>query len=179
MTEELVKPMNDDEFAALKVGGVKVHYLAVCRRKLWLYAHDIRMEQESDRVLLGRTLHEEAYPEQSRRELLFDNLVKMDIVENSGKVLEVKYSQAMKDAARLQILYYLYYLKRLGKTELVGELRFPKERRREEVHLTPEAETEVENALREIRQIEVLPSPPVVEQMPICRSCAYAELCWG
>jgi len=62
---------------------------------------------------------------------------------------------------------------------VAGELRFPKERRREEVRLTPELEAEVAEALRGVARIEAMPSPPHVEYMPICRSCAYAELCWG
>jgi CRISPR-associated exonuclease Cas4 len=171
--------MTDEEFAQLKTNGVKVHYYVVCHRKLWLYAHDIRMEQTSDRVALGKLLHERAYRDQSRRELLIENLIKIDLIEGQGKVLEVKYSQRMKDAARLQILYYLYYLKRLGVPGLTGELRFPKEKRRQTVELTEEAEREVEAALREIRRIEQLPTPPQVEFMSICKSCAYLELCWG
>jgi CRISPR-associated exonuclease Cas4 len=85
----------------------------------------------------------------------------------------------MREAARLQVLYYLYYLKRLGVTGLTGELRFPREKRRESVLLDETAERQVEAALRDIRRIEQLPVPPLVEFMPICRSCAYAELCWG
>ncbi len=171
--------MTEDEFAQLKTNGIKVNYFVVCERKLWLYSHDIRLESASDRVALGRLLHERAYREHARRELLIDGLIKIDLLESEGKVLEVKYSRRMKEAARLQVLYYLYYLKRLGVTGLVGELRFPKERRRELVWLTQDAEREVEAALREIHRIERLPTPPEVAFMPICRSCAYAELCWG
>lgn len=171
--------MTDEEFAQLKTNGIKVNYYVVCPRKLWLYSHDIRMEQESDRVALGRLLHERAYGEKPRRELLIDNLIKVDLLESEGKVLEVKYSQRMKEAARRQVLYYLYYLKRLGVAGLTGELRFPKERRRESVALTEDAEREVETTLWEIRQVERLPEPPRVEFMPICRRCAYLELCWG
>lgn len=171
--------MTNEEFAELRTNGIKVNYYVVCPRKLWLYSHDIRMEQTSDRVALGRLLHERAYREQPRRELLIDSLIKVDLIEGQDKLLEVKYSRRMKEAARLQILYYLYYLKRLGVTGLTGELSFPKERRREIVELTEESEREVEAALRAIRQIVELPAPPEIEFMPICKSCSYCELCWG
>lgn len=171
--------MTDEEFAALKTNGIKVNYYVVCPRKLWFYSHDLRMEQGSDRVFLGRLLHERTYRDKPRRELLIDNLIKVDLLESEGKLLEVKYSQRMKEAARRQVLYYLYYLKRLGVTGLVGELRFPKERRRESVVLTGDAERDIETTLREIRRIEQLATPPRVEFMPICRRCAYLELCWG
>ncbi|GIU82900.1 MAG: CRISPR-associated protein Cas4 [Acidobacteria bacterium] len=171
--------MTDEEFVELKTNGVKVNYYVVCPRKLWLYSHDIRLEKSSERVELGKMLHERSYSEQPRRELMIDNLIRIDLLEGQDKVLEIKYSQRMKEASQLQILYYLYYLKRLGITGLTGELRFPKERRRETVELTEEAEGKVEEALRQIKKIEKLPKPPNVEFMPICKRCAYCELCWG
>jgi len=173
------EPVTNEEFERLRTNGTKVNYYVVCPRKLWLYAHDIRLEQTSDRVALGRLLQEQAYRDEPHRELLVDNLIKIDFVEGRNTVLEVKYSQRMKEAARRQILYYLYYLKRRGGQMLQGELRFPKERRREPVALTPEAEREIETTLRAIYRLEHLPTPPAVDFMPICRSCAYLELCWG
>jgi len=101
------------------------------------------------------------------------------LLEHESKVLEVKHSRKLVDAARLQVAYYLLYLRWLGAGELVGELRFPKERRREEVRLTPELEAQVLEALRDIQRIEQLPSPPEVAFMSICRVCAYCEFCWG
>lgn len=171
--------MTDEEFAELKTNGIKVNYYLVCQRKLWLYSRDLRMEQTNERVALGRLLHERSYREQPRHEMLIDNLIKIDLLGSQGKVLEVKYSRRMKEAAQMQILYYLYYLKRLGVTGLTGELRFPRERRRENVELTEEAEKRIENTLREIRRVENLAAPPQVDFMPICRSCSYCELCWG
>jgi len=171
--------LTEDEFERLKVGGLKVNYYVICPRKLWLYAHDIRLEQSSDRVALGRLLQEHTYRDEPHRELLIDNLIKIDFVEGRDTVLEVKLSQRMKEAARRQILYYLYYLKRRSGQTLQGELRFPKERRREPVTLSAEAEREIETTLRAIYRLEHLPTPPAVAFMPICRSCAYLELCWG
>lgn len=171
--------LSDEEFEQLRTNGIKVNYWAVCHRKVWLYAKGLRMEPLSDRVALGRLLHERAYPDMPRRELLIDDLIKIDLLENESKLLEVKHSRKLVDAARLQVAYYLLYLRWLGAGELVGELRFPKERRKEEVRLTPELEEQVAEALRDIQRIEQLPSPPKVEFMSICRVCAYCELCWG
>jgi len=171
--------LTDAEFETLRTNGIKVNYWVVCKRKVWLYAKGLRMEPLSDRVALGRLLHERAYPDLPRRELLIDDLIKVDLLEHESKVLEVKHSLKLVDAACLQVAYYLLYLRWIGAGELVGELRFPKERRREEVRLTPELEAQVIDALREIQRIEQLPLPPEVAFMPICRVCAYCELCWG
>jgi len=174
-----IATMTESEFETLKVGGTEVNYFIVCPRKLWLYAHRLDLERSSDQVSLGALLHETAYPRLPRRELLIDSLIKVDILEGSGKVVEVKYSQKMAQASKLQVLYYLYYLKRRGVTGLLGELRFPRQRRREEVELTEREEREVEATLRKIQEMKQLLSPPKVEWTSVCRRCAYAEFCWG
>jgi len=171
--------LSDEEFEQLRTNGIKVNYWVVCHRKVWLYAKGLRMEPLSDRVALGRLLHERAYPDMPRREVLIDDLIKIDLLEHESKLLEVKYSRKLVDAARLQVAYYLLYLKHMGAGELVGELRFPKERRKEEVRLTPEQELQVMEGLKDIRRIEQLPEPPQAEFTSICRVCAYCELCWG
>ncbi len=171
--------MSTEERSSLYATGTEVNYYVVCQRKLWLYSHHLELERASDKVALGALLHETSYPRLPKREVLIDSLIKVDILEGSGKVLEVKYSQKLAEAARLQVLYYLYYLKRKGLGGLVGELRFPRQRRREEVMLTEEGEREVEAALGEIARLKDLPAPPQTEWTPVCRPCAYAEFCWG
>lgn len=171
--------MTDQEFEELRTNGIKVNYCAVCPRKLWLYAKGLRMEPLSDRVALGRLLHQHAYSWIPRREAVIDGLIRVDVVEGQGKILEVKYSQKLAQAARLQLAYYLLYLKRMGAGELTGELRFPRQRRTEEVRLTPELERQVEEVLRQVRQVELLPAAPAADFTSVCRVCAYAELCWG
>ena len=172
-------PITETEFENLKVGGMEVNYFAVCQRKMWLYAHRLQMESSSDRVSLGKLLHETAYPRTSKKEVLIDSLIKVDIIEGSGKVVEVKHSQQMKRASRIQVLYYLYYLKHRGLTGLSGELRFPKHRRIEAVGLTDEGEQKVESVLREVENTRQLTVPPASEWKGTCRYCAYAEFCWG
>lgn len=170
--------MTEEEFEELKVGGMEVNYLIVCPRKLWLYTHHLRMEKLSDKVSLGAFIHESSYPRLARRELLIDNLIKIDLLE-SGKIMEIKSSRKLERATKMQILYYLYYLKQKGIEGISGEIRFPKERRRIEVRLGEESKREVEGILREVRRVKSMASPPEAEWSSLCRPCAYAELCWG
>lgn len=172
------EPLQED-FERLRTNGVKVNYWVVCQRKLWLYARGLRMEALSERVSLGRLLHEQTYESSKWRELMLDNLIKIDLLHPGEKVLEIKYSRKLADAARLQVAYYLMYLKYRGAGDFIGEIRFPRERRKEEVQLSPEIETRVLEALRDIQRIEALPSPPQVVMSPLCKTCAYCELCWG
>lgn len=157
--------------------GKRINYLYICPRKLWLFDRGITMEEGSDKVLLGKLLGQHSYPAEEKKEIMIDNLINIDIVEGDT-IREVKYSNRMHEADRIQVLYYLYYLRRLG-VEKKGAINYPKMRRREEIELTPEAEREVEEALSRAKQILDLPKPPAFERKPICPKCAYYEFCMG
>ncbi len=160
-------------------GGVEIGYLAVCPRKVWLYSRGIRLEKESDKVILGEFIHKHSYHDRERKkEIEIDNLIKVDIVDDDS-IWEVKYSSRMIEGAKLQIAYYLYYFKKVYGVELVGELRFPKEKRVEKVVLDESLEKDVETALIEIKRIKSLEKPPEATFKRVCYKCAYAELCWG
>ena len=165
-------------FEALRTNGVKVNYFFICKRKLWLYSKNLTMESGSDQVTLGKLLHDRAYRYEPKREIMLDNLIKIDLLEGSV-IHEVKYSRKMEDAHRWQILYYLYYLKQLGLDGLTGEINYPKLRRKEEVELDSETEAEIPQVLRGIKQIENLSEPPDASFSSLCKKCSYAELCWG
>ena len=62
---------------------------------------------------------------------------------------------------------------------MTGQIDYPKLRQTKEIELTAEKELELEQALAEMEKIVSLESPPEVEFMKICKSCSYAELCWG
>ena len=124
----------------LKVQGVKINYYYVCKRKLWLFSKGITMEQTNDRVLSGKTIHENSYRRQEKKEVLVDGLLKLDIVDGDY-IREVKISSKMSKPDRMQLLYYLYYLKQKG-IKKKGLINYVKEKRVEEVELTPENEKE-------------------------------------
>ncbi|MCS6964857.1 MAG: CRISPR-associated protein Cas4 [Thermoflexus sp.] len=170
--------LSDDEFERLKRGGLQLNYLRICPRKLWLFAHQVRLEADAEAVALGRLTHERAYRDRPRRSLILENLIAIDILEDERTLLEVKHAPTFVEAARLQLRYYLYFLGRRG-ISLRGELRFPRQRRREAVELDPAAIAEVEAALEEAARIVALSTPPAASYMPACRRCAYAPLCWG
>ncbi|WP_049770133.1 Dna2/Cas4 domain-containing protein [Calditerrivibrio nitroreducens] len=87
-------------------------------------------------------------------------------------------SNSIADADRIQLLYYLYYLKKLG-IEKQGFINYPKMRKKEEVILTKEAEKEVELALIKIKEILNMEKPPELEKKSYCKKCAYYEFCFG
>lgn len=160
-----------------KFTGTEVGYFFICRKKLWWFHHGIEMERENDRVKLGKTIHENAYSRR-KKEISIDNKIVLDW-QADGVIHEVKLSDKMEAAHKFQLLYYLYYLKQKGVENLKGQIDYPKLRETQLVELTAEKESELERALTEMKGITAAEKPPEVEFMKICRSCSYAELCWG
>jgi len=168
----------------LRVSGTEVHYYVLCTRKLWWYTHGIEQEHVTggvgnENVALGQLLHENAYPEQRRREVLIDDLLRLDFTDD-GVVHEIKKSKGGQKASLYQLLYYLYYLKHEKGIETTGIIDYPLQRRRQEVALTPELEADIAALLDQIETTRQLPAPPpVAKPFALCKMCAYQELCWG
>jgi len=141
---------------ALRVGGTEVHYYVLCPRKLWWFSHG--MEQEhvegsaaAESVALGQLLHKESYPDKAKKDVLIDDLLRLDFTDD-GVVHEVKRSKGGQRATLFQLLYYLYYLKREKGIQTTGVIDYPKQRRREQVALTPDLEAEVERVIDGVRR---------------------------
>lgn len=176
--------MNEESLKALRIGGTEVHYYVLCPRKLWWFSHGMEQEHVSggigaENVALGQTLHQESYGDKSRKDILIDDLLRLDFTD-AGAVHEVKKSRGGQRATLFQLLYYLYYLKHEKGVETTGVIDYPKERRREEVVLTPDLEMEVARMLDGVQATRAMPTPPFVPApMPICKKCSYQDLCWG
>lgn len=164
-------------FEEYKTQGIKVNYYYICKRKLWLYSKGITMEQKSDRVLQGKNLHEAAYPRKKSREVLIDDILKLDILEDD-KVGEIKISSKMEEADVMQLSYYLYYLKQLGIYK-TGTINYVKEKTIKEVSLTRDLEEKVVQTLINIKVIENQEYPPKVKKLKYCKKCAYYEFCYA
>lgn len=160
--------------------GTQIAYYAYCVRKLWLFSHHITMERDSDLVALGRQIHKTSYCDE-RKELSIDNKIVIDILAADKVVTEVKLSSRMRRVDELQIKYYLYYLKSKGVTNVAGELRYPKERRRQTITLSLEDEQELTNIITRATVIiqQNKPPTPFAEACGRCRRCSYQEFCWA
>ena len=72
------------------ITGTHFAYYQLCRRKLWLFANGINMEQESDLVYEGKLIHEESYPERSSKyeEVAIDG-IKVDYYDAKNHVIGI------------------------------------------------------------------------------------------
>jgi len=184
MSEQKTDNPVSSTLANLRIGGTEVHYYVLCPRKLWWFSHGMEQEHVSgaagaENVALGQLLHKESYPDQPRKDILIDGLLRLDFTEG-GAVHEIKKSKGGQKATLYQLLYYLYYLKHEKGIMTTGVIDYPQQRRREEVTLTPEYEADVERIVAGVQATREMPlPPPVPAPMPLCKKCAYQELCWG
>lgn len=158
------------------IGGVDIHYYSLCKRKLWLYNKDIGMEEQSDRVLQGKILHETSYPRLKQKEIMIDNAFVIDAIEGEY-VREIKLTSKMQDSDRLQMLFYLYQLARRD-LKKKGLISYTKEKKTIEVELNEVNMIEIKQAIEDAYNIVHQPKPPSVIHMPYCKTCAYYEFCY-
>jgi len=45
------------------ITGVKISCYFVCKKKLWLFAHNVQMEHTSEAVQIGAKVHKDSYKE--------------------------------------------------------------------------------------------------------------------
>ena len=162
-----------------KINGTQINYYFICKTKLWLFSHNIQLEDESENVKLGKILHEDSYKRE--KEFLIDNLINVDFIKLTDcvEIHEVKKTQKMEKSHVYQLLYYMYYLKNEKDIENIkGFLDYPKNRKKTEVFLTNEDEIKLLKIIEDIHKINVneMPKP---KKSKICRKCAYFEFCFS
>lgn len=160
----------------IRITGLMVNYYHICHRKLWLFKNKISFETMSDKVLMGKLLHDSSYNQYSKKEILFDQLLKIDIL-NKGQLHEIKLSDKMHYATLMQLAYYLYYLKQFGINKK-GVINYPLQKKVIEVELTPQLEKEIIDSLDGIKSVLNLSKPPSPQKKEFCKSCAYYEFCF-
>lgn len=166
---------NDD----INITGTLVWYYYICKREVWLMARNISPDQDNELLDIGRFIHEHSY---SRKEKEFQiDYMKFDVIENkNGTIIveEMKKSSKFIESSRMQLLFYLYELSKMG-IEAEGLLLFPEEKKKENVMLDEKGKLELEAAMKNILDIISLPKPPEPIKIKYCRSCAYSEFCWS
>lgn len=171
--------MIEIEHQELHVSGTLVWYYYICPREVWLIGHHITADQDDANVSLGRFIQDYSYPRE-RKELSVGHS-KLDVFKvGNGELIigEVKKTSKYRQSARMQLAFYLNELKQRG-VNARGELRFPREKTREEVFLDEETEKELDTTRRDILRILYLPQPPPSAKIKFCKKCAYAEFCWS
>jgi CRISPR-associated exonuclease Cas4 len=165
----------------MQLTATHISYYQVCKRKLWLFANEVRMEHTSDTVAEGKLIHETVYPQRAERyrEIQIDGC-KIDFYDPYNKVVhEIKKSDKVEQAHVAQVKYYLYVLDRNGIEEATGILEYPKLRKRDEVLLEDEDKAEIRRWEQDIERIANSPVCPPLLNKPICKQCSYFDFCYA
>lgn len=162
------------------INGTKINYYFICQTKLWLFSHNIQMEENSDDVKIGKQIHETTYKKE--QEYLIDNKINIDYIKNINNTIEIheiKKSKKMKKAHIYQLLYYMYYLKKEKSIEnIIGYLNYPTSREKEKIELNKKNEKELQIIIEKIQKINKQEIPPLPQKKHICLKCSYYELCF-
>ena len=162
-----------------KINGTQINYYFICKTKLWLFSHNIQLEDEHENVKLGKFLHKTSFKRE--KDFLIDNLINVDFIKitDSVEIHEVKKSQKMNLANEYQLLYYMFYLKHEKDIKnIVGFLNYPDSRKKKKITLTKEKERDLFEIIDNIKNI-VDSSMPKPKKKRICSKCAYFEFCFS
>lgn len=173
----------------MNITGTHINYYRLCKRKLWLFANNIQMEQASDLVADGKVIEEESYQQRSKRYMQIELSAeyesatlagKIDFFDTRDKVVhETKRSNKVEQAHIWQVKFYLWLLE-LNEIETEkGIIEYPRLREKEEVFLDEEDIVYLKKTIREIKAVVHDKNCPPVIHAKICRSCSYNDFCYA
>ncbi|MCM8772229.1 MAG: CRISPR-associated protein Cas4 [Candidatus Omnitrophica bacterium] len=162
-----------------RITGTQVAYYIVCKRKLWLFSHQIQMEEFSDYVIIGKIISEESFKREKYKEVNIENL-KIDYIKVGNEIIvnEVKKSRKLEESHIWQVKYYIYRLRNLGLNCSRGIIHYPKIFKKIDVEYKEDDTEKIEEALLKIKEIINMEKIPEVINKPYCRRCSYFELCY-
>lgn len=160
-----------------RVTGLMVYYYHVCKRKLWYFAHDLNMEQNSEIVGMGKLLDETSY-DREKKHILIDESINIDFLKDWKIVHEVKKSKTIEEASIWQTKYYMMILQEKGLEVEKGIIDFPLLRSREIIELSKEDITYLRRVMVDIDLIINSEKVPNLTERKICSKCAYFEYCY-
>ena len=161
------------------ITGTLINYYFHCKRQCWLHANRINLEDNSEDVRIGKVLHEIKAEHAAKSEIKLDNVVIDKITKEY--LVEIKKSDADREAVKWQVLLYLQTLKKKGvikkgKIEYIEAKKGTK--KIEYIELTPELEMELKGVRAAIEELVHQERPPPVIKISACKKCAYYEYCF-
>ncbi|ACM22889.1 MULTISPECIES: CRISPR-associated protein Cas4 [Thermotoga] len=170
-----------EELDILNISGTMVSYYFTCKRKLWLFAKNIDMEQSQPTtdLIIGKLLNFKSFKQEKHKEIEIEDCV-IDFITFRGEIIihETKKSRKFEEAHVWQTKYYMFVLRKYGLDITHGVIHYPKLMRKEEINFEKDDEEKIRNALLEIKRITHEKIPPPVLNKSFCKRCSYYELCY-
>jgi len=162
-------------FEKSAINGVLVNCFIVCKKKVWLQAHNIHTNKSNLHLQIG-SVYAEIRKNDSRK---FGNIEVDEIVENKHiKVTEYKKTFSNVEASKMQLLFYMYNLqKELNLKKIEGLLVSEETDEKKYFILNDENIKLVDIMLDEIVEIVNSEKIPVVEKTNLCLNCGHNFYC--
>ena len=161
----------------MNITGMMIYYYFVCKRKLWYFANEVNMEQNSELVSIGKILDETTYTRE-KKSILIDNQINIDFIQKGAILHEVKKTKAIEEAGEWQIKYYMYYLEQKGVNAIEAKIDYPLLKQTKEIFLEDNDRKILQEAIKDIEEIVKKEKIPNKLDDKICRKCAYYDLCY-
>lgn len=160
--------------------ATQVAYYHNCHRELWLFAHNVNMEQTSALVAEGKLISETTY---RRRPAQYTEValgpIKVDFYDVKNRVIhETKKSKKRDDLHLWQLKYYIYVFELAGVEGVSGMLEYPRLRVKEAVELTAADRAYLKEIVPKVNAIKELENCPERLERKYCKNCSYEAFCW-
>lgn len=163
----------------MNVNGTLINYYFHCKRQCYLAGNRLNLEDNSEKVKIGKAIHEERAENNKNSEIAIDN-IRLDKLTKEY-VIEVKKSDADVEASKWQLLFYLSVLKSKGIVRK-GKLEFVEKNKKGSkiiiLELTEELELELNQYITAIEKLIQQNEVPSCIHKHTCKECAYYEYCY-
>lgn len=162
----------------MRVNGTLINYYFHCKRQCWLHGNRINLEDNSEDVKIGKSIHKIKEAENKQAEISIDN-IKIDKL-TKDYLTEIKKSDADIEASKWQLLFYLKVLRDKG-IERKGKLEFIEKNKSKNtiiVELDEDTLSELDKVIENIEELLLSTNIPDIETKPKCKKCAYYEYCY-
>lgn len=163
-------------FQKSQITGTLVNYYFTCKREAWLYSRHIYADQNDENILIGKALAD--IKEKNLHKFAYSNLKFDKISKENGHYLITEYKKTLKNpnAAKMQLLFYMYILKMNLKLKKVqGKVISGKK-----VIFIDDLSDEflkMDEYLDEITSFINLENVPKFVETKLCAKCAYFSYC--
>ncbi len=164
-------------FDSSLITGTLINYYTTCKREAWLYSRRIHADQWDENILMGKALSQ--IKEEQLQNFPFSHLKFDKIGKQRGHYLITEYKKSMKnpDAAKMQLLFYMYQLKTsLKLKEINGKVISGKK----VIYVEGNEENlkKIDELIAEISEFLNTPKAPPFEKNRFCKNCGYRDYCF-
>ncbi len=162
-----------------RITGTEISYLYICKRKLWLFHHGIKPENENINVQIGKHIQETSF-KREEKDIPIGEVGVLDWAAfKHGVIHETKKGKTPGKGDVAQVRYYMWWLNDNGIRIKEAQIHYPKFRKTQTVAWSDDANTQALTDMDDCRLVLDQPKPPAIIKYPYCKSCAYFELCYA